>query len=74
MPVPAFTTCPGGFVTARQLPGGRFLVEGWAFNPAPFDGDQPRHDVADHWIAETEAEALDTIRDFSGRLSAPLIV
>lgn len=74
MATPAFTRSPGGFITAVPLPDGRVLVEGWAFNPSPFDGGQPRHEVAYHWVAETEAEALDTVREFSGHLAEPISV
>jgi hypothetical protein len=72
MSVPAFTPCPGGFVTAHPLPDGRVLVEGWALNLTPCDGDDPRHEVAYHWITNSEQETADVIAEFAGYMPVPL--
>ncbi|MEU0847707.1 hypothetical protein ABZ387_07030 [Streptomyces flaveolus] len=67
-----YTQCPGGFVTARTLPDGRILVEGWQLNLAPFDSDQPRHEIAFDHLAATPAEAEKTVAEFVGWLDKPL--
>ncbi|MET8571868.1 hypothetical protein [Streptomyces sp. NPDC004783] len=72
MTVPVFTQTPGGFVTAHQLPDGRFLIEGWHLNLAPHDSDQPRHDIHYEWIANTPAEATETVKEFVGWLTTPI--
>lgn len=72
MPIPPFTQCAGGFITTRPLPDGRILVEGWHFNPTPFDGGDPRHETAYHWITTSQEEATAMIDEFSGYLTAPL--
>ncbi|WP_435643901.1 hypothetical protein ACR9VJ_26600 [Streptomyces sp. H49] len=70
--VPPFTPCPGGFITARPLPDGRTLVEGWAINVTPFDGGEPRHDVAYHWITTGEQETAETVAEFARYLAEPI--
>ncbi|MFJ3229794.1 hypothetical protein [Streptomyces sp. NPDC086787] len=70
--LPSFTRCPGGFVTASPLPDGTFMVEGWALNLAPFDTDEPRHEIAYHHIAATEADAAAAITECAGWLDRPL--
>lgn len=72
MPVPAFTPCPGGHITATPLPDGRTLVEGWILNLNPHDSDQPRTDPVYHWITSSEQETTDTVAEFTGYLTAPL--
>ncbi|MFD8488682.1 hypothetical protein [Streptomyces sp. NPDC059712] len=72
MSVPAYTKAPGGFVAAHQLPDGRFLVEGWHLNLTPFDAPEPRHDIHYEHIANTSAEATETVQEFAGWLQSPL--
>lgn len=72
MPVPAFTRCPGGFVTATPLPDGRTLIEGWILNLNPYDSDQPRTDPDRHWIADNDTEAAATITEFTHDLATPI--
>lgn len=72
MTVPAYTKAAGGFVTAHSLPDGRFLIEGWHLNLQPFDADQPRHDIHYEHIANTPAEAAETIAEFVRWLDKPL--
>lgn len=72
MAVPQFTPCPGGFITVRELPDGRTLIEGWTLTLDPMDGGEPRHDTAYHWIAASDAETADTIAEFAGWLGQPV--
>jgi hypothetical protein len=72
MDVPAFTQCPGGFVTTRVLPDDRILIEGWLLNLTPFDSDQPRHEIAFEYIAADGGEAATTVAEFAGWLDKPL--
>ncbi|MFM9656818.1 hypothetical protein [Streptomyces scabiei] len=72
MPVPAFTRCPGGHITATPLPDGRTLIEGWILNLNPYDSDQPRTDPACHWIADTDTEAVDLVAEFTAYLADPI--
>lgn len=72
MPVPVFTPAPAGFVTTRPLAGGRVLVEGWAYNPRPFDGSLPRHEIAEHHIAADDTEAHTVIGEMTAFLQQPL--
>ena len=65
MDVPVYTKTPGGFVTAHQLPDNRFLIEGWHLNLTPYDADQPRHEIHYEHIADTPAEAIATVREFT---------
>ncbi|MFI8351310.1 hypothetical protein [Streptomyces sp. NPDC085596] len=66
-----FTPCPGGFITAIQLPNGRFLVEGWVLIQSTFDSNAPRHEPAYHWITDTEPDAADMVAEFARDLKTP---
>lgn len=72
MAISPYIQCPGGFITTRTLDNGHTLIEGWHFNTNPFDGSDPRHEVAYHWIAKTTAETIDTITEITGWLDKPL--
>ncbi|MFE9139662.1 hypothetical protein [Streptomyces sp. NPDC007355] len=72
MTITPFTSATGGFVTAVQLADGQFLIEGWIFNAAPFDGGEPRHEPNFHFLTRDETEAIDTISEFIGWLDKPL--
>lgn len=72
MTLPTYTPCPGGFITTRTLDDGRVLVEGWVFTPTPWDGGEPRHESAYHWIATDEQDATATVAEFIGYLTQPL--
>lgn len=64
-----FTPCPGGFVTAVPLPGGRILVEGWTLTS---DGDGgAQHENAFRWTAPDEQDAAATVAEFAASLAAP---
>ncbi|GGV36977.1 hypothetical protein GCM10010293_40600 [Streptomyces griseoflavus] len=68
--VPAFTPCPGGFITAQTLPDGRYLVEGFVLTLNPIDDpDTPRTDPAYHWIAANEDEARKLVAEFTADLT-----
>ncbi|MFE5941906.1 hypothetical protein [Streptomyces sp. NPDC056480] len=67
-----FTPAPGGFVTAVQLSGGQFLIEGWVLNLAPSDGGEPRHEPSYHFLTRDETEAAETVSEFTGWLDRPL--
>lgn len=67
--IPAFTPCPGGFVTVQPLPDGQFLIESWWLNPVPFDSDQPRTEPVGHWIASGESDAIATITEFTADIA-----
>ncbi|MFF7096400.1 hypothetical protein ACFY9A_28995 [Streptomyces rubradiris] len=69
--VPLFTSCPDGFVTARSLPDGQYVVEGWVLTLNPIDGGEPRHAQAYHWIAADDREATDTVTELVGYLTPP---
>ena len=63
-----FTPCPGGFVTAVPLPGGRILVEGWTLTS---DGDGgAQHENAFRWTAPDEQDAAATVAEFAASLAA----
>ncbi|MYS16131.1 hypothetical protein [Streptomyces sp. SID4982] len=66
-----YTPCPGGFVTARELPDGRFLIEGWVLIQSTVHGDEPRHEPAYHWITDTEPDAASMVGEFVRDLAAP---
>lgn len=62
--IPAFTPCPGGFITVQTLDDGRLVIESWWLNPEPFDFPQPCSQVVGHWITSDPAEATKTVAEF----------